>query len=106
MRLIDADALTERHCEGCKEDVREICKTDPVCASLMWVFEEPTVDAVAVVRCRDCKYWHKDTDWCDHHSHFITSEGAACHPWESVNWKMFDENDFCSYGERKADDGK
>lgn len=48
MRLIDADALRERHCEECSEDIREICKTDPVCASLMWVVEEPTVEAEPV----------------------------------------------------------
>lgn len=50
-----------------------------------------------------CDY--KDTGWCYHHSHFVTPESEACHPWESANWKMLDENDFCSYGERRADDG-
>ena len=64
------------------------------------------VDAVAVVRCRDCKHWHSETGWCNHHSHFITDDGEACHPWESANWKTFEENDFCSYGERRGDDGK
>lgn len=44
-RLIDADALTKLHCEGCAEDVRAICKDDPVCASLMWVTEAPTIEA-------------------------------------------------------------
>lgn len=48
MRLIDADALTELHCEGCTEDVRDICKGDPVCASLMWIVEAPTIEAEPV----------------------------------------------------------
>ena len=65
----------------------------------------PVVDAVEVVRCKDCERWHEGTGWCSCHSHFITPDGAACHPWESANWKMFDGNDFCSYGERRADDG-
>ena len=41
--------------------------------------EAPTVDAVEVMRCRDCKYWGdgRHTGWC-----------AA-------------ENDFCSFGEPK-----
>lgn len=69
------------------------------------VKEEPAVDAVEVVRCKNCKHWHEKTGWCYHHSHFVTSDGEACHPWESVEWKMFEENDFCSYGERRADDG-
>ena len=63
-------------------------------------------DVVEVVRCKDCKHWHEETGWCYHHSHFITPDGEACHPWESANWKMLDENDFCSYGERRTDDGK
>lgn len=62
----------------------------------------PTVNAVEVVRCKDCKHWHADAAWCYHHSHFIDDEGGACHPWESPTWKMFDENDYCSYGERKV----
>lgn len=44
MRLIDADAMIERHCECCKKEIRECCKTDPVCGSLMWLAEAPTVD--------------------------------------------------------------
>ena len=59
---------------------------------------------VQVVRCKDCKHWHEETGWCDHHSHFIDSNGGACHPWESIDWKMLDEDDFCSYGERKDND--
>lgn len=57
---------------------------------------------VIVVRCKDCKHYHKDEGWCDKHSHFINSDGTACHPWESNDWKMFDDNDFCSGGERKV----
>lgn len=62
---------------------------------------QAAVDAVEVVMCKDCKHWHEETGWCAHHSHFIDSEGEACHLWESANWKMFDDNDYCSYGERK-----
>ena len=54
------------------------------------------------VMCKDCKHWHEETGWCYHHSHFIGSDGEACHPWESNNWKMLDADDFCSYGERSA----
>ena len=55
-----------------------------------------------VVRCKDCKHLHEDTGWCYHHSHFIGSEVEACHPWESNDWKMLSDDDFCSYGERKG----
>ena len=52
--------------------------------------EAPTVDAVEVVRCRECKHWHKETLFCDY-----TLYGEAQ---EHVNWYA---DDFCSYGERK-----
>ena len=55
--------------------------------------EAPTVDAGPVVRCRDCKHWHKDTVFCGYMSYGKASE--------RVNWYA---NDFCSYGERKDGD--
>ena len=61
---------------------------------------------VEVVRCKECEYWNREIGWCKQHSHFIATDGEACHPWESSEWKMFDEDDFCSYGERRANDGK
>ena len=66
--------------------------------------DQTTVDAVEVVRCKDCKHWHEETGWCNQHSHFIGAKGEACNPWESNDWKTFDEEDFCSYGERKDND--
>lgn len=89
MRLIDADALRREHCNGCSADIREDCKIDPICASLMWVHEAPTVDAVPVVRCKDCARQKKG---------FCTirkdSFGATL---------LVGEHDFCSDGERKND---
>ena len=46
----------------------------------------PAVDAVEVVRCKDCKY----------------QNNAPCPMRLSLNWT--EDNDFCSYGERKAND--
>ena len=59
------------------------------------------VDAVEVVRCKDCKHWHEKTGWCTQHSYFIGRDGMACHPSQSSEWKMFSEDDFCSYGKRR-----
>lgn len=70
----------------------------------MLIDNAPAVDAVEVVRCKNCKHWHEKTGWCYHHSHFITPDGEACHPWESREWKMLDGNDFCSYGEKRSVD--
>lgn len=86
MELIDRQALIEHlkiHCDGCGEAMH--------CA-----YEAPTVDAVPLVRCRDCK--HRGTDDCIFH---IKGEPAD----EELLRKL--DNDFCSYGERKegADNG-
>ena len=54
----------------------------------------PAVDAVEVVRCKDCKHFY-DTDINLHHK---------CKRGGSQVWDVkFTENDFCSYGERRAD---
>lgn len=79
-RLIDANALIEEaNAEGAYGyvDAFQIANT-------------PTVDAVEVVRCRECKHWHKETLFCDYMPY-----GEAQ---ERVNWYA---DDFCSYGERK-----
>ena len=52
--------------------------------------KQPTVDAVPVVRCRECKY--RGTDDCIFH---IKGEPVD----EELLLKL--DNDFCSYGERK-----
>lgn len=66
-----------------------------------FLLQQPRVDAVPVVRCKECKHYHAEQGWCDEHSSFIDERGVKCHPWESNDWRMFNEDDFCSYGERK-----
>ena len=84
MRLIDADALIADSCRDCPEELRKRCKTEPACADTKFLFEIPTVDAVPVVRCRDCRSYNKPrTGWCEVH---LDRE----HP-----------DDYCSYGKRK-----
>ena len=51
---------------------------------------QPAVDAVEVVRCKDCI--HRDDGKC---------------PMEDNNpWYETDDNDFCSYGERRRPDAQ
>lgn len=79
-RLIDANALIEEaNAEGAYGYV-----------DAFQIANAPIVDAIPVVRCRECKHWHKETLFCDY-----TLYGEAQ---ERVNWYA---NDFCSYGERK-----
>ena len=87
MRLIDADAAVKL--------LRGKCVAKyPVtfCIGLFAAADEiaklPTVDAVEVVRCRDCK-------------HYGTS-GCAM---DAVSFDVTEES-FCSYGERRDTDDK
>ena len=52
------------------------------------------LDAVEVVRCKDCVNWHEDTLFCDYMPYGESQE--------RVNWYG---DDFCSYGERRTDNG-
>lgn len=54
MRLIDADLLgvTDFELVLCSGDYKELCKT-----LIAKVESAPTIDAVPVVRCADCKKW-------------------------------------------------
>ena len=55
------------------------------------VDEQQTIDAVPVVRCRECKHCDPENHHCDHHM------GTAA----PLRRKP---DDFCSYGERKEGD--
>ena len=54
----------------------------------------PTVDAVEVVRCKDCKYWGQDV--CS----FSGDDESFCTNPNGLDNYAHPE-DFCSYGERK-----
>ena len=86
MRLIDADGL-EQSCIAFETHggVRFI--------SLGLVRTAPTIDAVPVVRCKDCVQW-------DRHCGVVDSPNGHCwtHDIEMNGY------DFCSYGERKEND--
>ena len=83
-RLIDANALNWGRCPADGKLVSA------------WLNEAPTVDAVEVVRCKDCKYWNEENKWCYKHSHYF-NDGVN---W--LQWERFESDDFCSHGERKG----
>lgn len=53
----------------------------------------PTIDAVPVVRCRECKHFNLITHECENELLSTDHEGGASY---SLN---FYDDDFCSYGE-------
>ena len=95
-RLIDANALDKRFDKRIKwlrldtHDQYSLGLYHGAVTDKDLINEMPTVDAVEVVRCRDCK--HRGTDDCIFH---IKGEPAD----EELLRKL--DNDFCSYGERK-----
>ena len=95
MRLIDADALGVGRCS------RDVLPAD-YCAGwngLIRLLEKfPTVDAVPVVRCKDCKWFADNND----------GEWFGCWLFQTIQIIPEDApkpEDFCSYGEPKMDGG-
>lgn len=85
MRLIDADALLSKG-----PFVVRMNDFGEYFVTVEEINKMPTVDAVQVVRCRDCK--HTKDDGC----------GAIyCKIWDK--WEM-PEDFFCADGERRSDE--
>lgn len=84
MRLIDADALLERA-------VPHGWST-PLWVSDIVIEDAPTIDAVEVVRCRDCEWYKTNYLWNG-------KERKVCgiEPFEPIR----QEEDYCAYGERR-----
>lgn len=88
MRLIDADALKEfygkwsnKHTEFLKPEVD------------IYIDRQPTIDAVPVVRCKDCKR----CDGFPEPDDIQPNEIGICR----INMLAVKPEGFCSYGERK-----
>ena len=94
MRLIDADKVAEAIAWLNEYDF------------ILWnkimkcIDKVPEVDAVPVVRCKDCKYFdHSDFGkgeeyWC---KHFVSTDDYT-HSHKVI------EDDFCAWGERRIDE--
>ena len=90
MRLIDADALMEKEYSRPREG--EVLYRIPP----SHVDAAPTIDAVPVVRCRECAHYKICDEWesgnrmlCEiHHHSYLDHDG---------------DNHFCSWGQRKIE---
>lgn len=98
-RLIDADAILKK-AKPMEELDGDGIPCEVMAVSAILIDDAPTVDAVEVVRCRDCK-WYMPGD--------LFTDIMFCHRLKKENGKPAKYNycadDFCSYGERKDDDG-
>ena len=92
MRLIDADAMKRVYQEVLCSHVACIdCSffmDDKYCRFETMLSEAPTINAIPVVRCRECKHCDPENYHCDH-------------PMGTAAPLRRKPDDFCSYGERK-----
>lgn len=94
MRLIDADALIKRaamrgHC------LRPLVTAYHMCVDVKDIEKAPTIDAVEVVRCKDCKHYGREQELC----HGRVQRFCELHK----GLVIVDKHTFCSYGERRDD---
>ena len=91
MRLIDADWVLA-HIKPYELSDEDWSVTGGTAIRLIHnaIDQAPTIDAVPVVRCKDCKFG----DW-DSESH----DAMVCMRTKDGFWRS--GNDFCSFGERK-----
>ena len=88
MRLIDADVYKELHCKECPSDCGAcdlVYGKDDICGL---IDKAPTIDAVPVVRCKDCKYFGLN----DENVPYCVNPFGLDDP---------EPNGFCNYGRNK-----
>jgi hypothetical protein len=102
MRLIDANALEEElsslsmivtGLRAGKNVLREYM-TEYRKSVLRIVDETPTIDAVPVVRCKDCVFLNKRL--------IVKNRGTHCLTWDRI---VNPDNGYCNWGRRKDDVG-
>ena len=101
-RYIDADELHEEIFEETKfkrdPETNDAVKrlTMPISEVLRRMNNQPSVDVVEVVRCKDCKYLKPYT------SQYGTGQFCEC-PCSFGGQGIKKPDDYCSYGERRDD---
>ena len=87
MRLIDADALTKE----IKMDIEDVGLQERMI--FYRINDAPTIDAVEVVRCKDCK---NRGEICSMRYIEMVGEDERIHDYST-------DNGYCSWGERRKD---
>ena len=83
MRLIDADKLPKY--TGYALSADKVAKA---------VEDAPTVDAVSVIRCRECEFAHMT----------FGGECKYCDAWADDEYLYLDGDFFCAFGKRRDED--
>lgn len=99
-RLIDANVLVDKvkldwgltHQSQLISATTKLAVADAMCKLLGEVAKSPTIDAVEVVRCREC-------------IHHVRTKSNLGFSWCGKFGNVMRDSDFCSWGERKMDGG-
>ena len=90
MRLIDYDKLYHAVMDTALSSTDEDMIFD--------LMDSSTVDAVPVIRCRECKYWEPYGGKGSRNTEGPLEWEGGCMKWRGRHL----ESDFCSYGKRKV----
>jgi hypothetical protein len=94
-RLIDANDFFERLCDRDCDIVPQYSEDGYSTERIEETLDAPTVDAVQVVRCRDCEFWYGGKKFAPNFN--------ACRMWSASGTTRYTADmDFCSKGERKT----
>lgn len=98
MRLIDVDEVLRKMQQVLdeKQDQRDSVAYFAFSSVMSALQTEPTVDAVEVVRCKECKHYGWEQEPC----HGKTWRFCRLHK----GLVVVNRDTFCSYGERRTDD--
>ena len=98
MGLIDADRLSEAIYDNVPAPYEDASWAKENC--LAEIEAAQTVDAVPVVRCRECKH-HRDKN--EQEQQYLVEDILICTSPDATNdcWNAVWPDHFCSYGERK-----
>ena len=98
MRLIDADRLSEAIYDNVPAPYEDASWAKENC--LAEIEAAQTIDAVPVVRCRECKH-HRDKN--EQERQYLVEDVLICTSPDATEdcWNAVWPDHFCSYGERK-----
>ncbi len=101
MRPIDADNLKSVVCQNCELQLEGLCASYGEVAGCLAgeIDNAPTIDAVEVVRCADCRRFKYN----------LTPDGYLPEGVNETECMLFhcgmDYTDYCSFGERRTECG-